>query len=114
MKLVSVFSIRFLPDLDTREVLFQKIATEHSGFVYFKVSAESYEVGEMCTLQLQPGGSMCPLVLCRAGGVTINTASVETGRKVPAAKKGSPIMSHTIVVACLWVNAEGIKRVPLL
>lgn len=46
VKLVSIFAFRFLPDLDTREVLFQKIATEHSGFVYFKVSAESYEVGK--------------------------------------------------------------------
>lgn len=33
MKLVSVFAIRFL---DTRDVLFQKSATEHSEFVYYK------------------------------------------------------------------------------
>lgn len=34
VKLVSVFAIRFLLDLDTREVLLQKIATEHSGFIF--------------------------------------------------------------------------------
>lgn len=74
-ELVSVFAIRVLPDLDTREVLCQNIATDRSGLVYFKVSAESYTVGEMCTLQLRPEGGRVHRFYeqRRSGGVKLNT-----------------------------------------
>lgn len=73
VKLVSFFAIRFL---DTREVLFQNIAIERSGFVYFKVSAESYELGKNLHFKAGQEGACVRWFYeqCRAGGVTINMA----------------------------------------
>lgn len=61
----------------------------------------------MCTLQLQPEGACVRWISkqCRAGGVTINAA--ETGRKVPAAKKGS---QQSCPIQLLWPAYGSLHR----
>lgn len=69
-RLVSVFTSRFSPDLNTElylcilkkktEVTCQRIDTVNSRYASFKVSAECKNVGEMHNLELWPEGAFVP------------------------------------------------------
>lgn len=100
-KLVSVFATKFSPDLDSEtlanylknklnhDVTCQKIATAHSRYSSFKITAECNEVGEMYDPQVWPKGTFVRRVYearkPRANTGPVDVKTLATTRNVPEA-----------------------------